>query len=69
MAMDNISFVLPFIQPVNYCNLKRGKAVDIVIITINFFPVEKAVNINEVKIEAELIMSLFNNCIIKRSSS
>ena len=63
--MYNIRVVFPHGQPVYYRNLERGKAFAVVVVPVYFFPVQQAIDINEVEIETELIGFFFDDGIYK----
>src|ERR1017187_785204 len=64
MNVNDIRVMVPFAQPVNYRDLKGSKSERIVIVSINFFAVQEAIDIDEVQIKSGEISGLFDNSIV-----
>src|SRR5688572_33089230 len=65
MNMNYTRSMLPFTQPITYCDLESDESFCIIIITIHFFPVEQAIDVNEKKIKPEFICFFFNYTVMK----
>jgi hypothetical protein len=63
--MNNIRPVIPGSQPIDHGDLERGESFGVIVVSINFFPVQQPININQVKIKSELISAFLNNRIIE----
>ena len=63
--MHYIGMMLPMAYPVDYCNLKSNKALRIIGIAINIFPVKQAINIYQKQIKTQFVGVFFNNGIIE----
>ena len=59
MAMDYIGVMFPFAYPVANSNLESDETFRIVIIAVYLFPVEQAIDIDEVKIETKFVCFFF----------
>src|SRR6188474_2938948 len=65
MYVDHIGPMLPFAQPITHSYLKRSESFGVVIITINFFPVQQSIYINEVKIKTKFVCFLPDHTVMK----
>src|SRR5215211_8284776 len=59
--VDDVWLVLPCCNPVEHRYLKCCEAFRIVVVTINFFAVEQAVDVKQVKIESKNIVSFLDH--------
>src|SRR5687768_6010043 len=65
MNMNNIRAVLPASYPIANGNLEGSKPFHIIIIAINFFPVEQPIDINKKQIKTQLIVFFFYDAVMK----
>jgi hypothetical protein len=56
MTVDDVRQVLPFADPVAYCNLKSQETFGVIIIAIDLFPVQQSVYIHQVKFKPNLLV-------------
>src|SRR5579863_6731781 len=64
MNMHDIGVMVPFTQPVNNRDLEGRKPERIVVVSIYFFAVQEAIDVDEVQIKSGDISGLFDNSIV-----
>ena len=63
--MNNVGVMLPFTQPFGNGYLKGNEAFCIIIISIDLFPIEHALNIHAIQIKSKFIGFFFDDSEIK----